>query len=109
MRAIIILLLTLILSINLYTQDSTPTANENALMRINKFEARKNPVSFINIVLFTPYPTLLEYARINGIEIYHIIIDCSSTSDRLVQHTGRPVRLYLRHHPRFPVHRGRGG
>ncbi len=70
MRAIIILLLTLILSINLYTQDSTPTANENALMRINKFEARKNPVSFINIVLFTPYPTLLEYARINGIEIY---------------------------------------
>ena len=81
MRILILLLSTLIFNVYLYPQNNNnqntnqnnntnENGNPNALMLINKFDAMKNPVSFINIVNFTPYNLLLEYARVNGIEIY---------------------------------------
>ena len=82
MRILILLLFTLIFNVCLYAQDTnnqdtnvnnTAAANnvgESAIMQINKFDARKNPISFINLVNFTPYYVLQEYARVNNIEIY---------------------------------------
>ena len=83
MRILILLLFTFIFNVCLYAQDTntqnannvnnTAAANnvgESAIMQINKFDARKNPISFINLVNFTPYYVLQEYARVNNIEIY---------------------------------------
>lgn len=83
MRIFVLLLFTLIFNICLYAQDSNVNNNiatnnsistnnigESAIMQINRFDARKNPVSFINLVNFTPYYVLREYARVNNIEIY---------------------------------------
>ena len=81
MRILILLLSALIFNVSLYPQNNNNQNNNqnnntavngspNAIMLINKFDAMKNPVSFINIVNFTPYYLLLEYARVNGIEIY---------------------------------------
>ena len=82
MRILILLVFALIFNVSLYSQnsdnqnnntqtnDSTDNRNSSALMLINRFDAMKNPVSFINIVNFTPYNILLEYARVNRIEIY---------------------------------------
>ena len=83
MRIFILLLFTLIFNVLLYAQDTNvnntiatnntiPTNNvgESAIMQINRFDARRNPVSFINLVNFTPYYVLQEYVqnvRINGI------------------------------------------
>ena len=83
MRIFILLLFTLIFNVCLYAQDtnadnniatnntiSTNNIGESAIMRINRFDAKRNPVSFINLVNFTPYYVLQEYAKINNIEIY---------------------------------------
>lgn len=89
MRVLILLLFALIFNVNLYSQnnnvqnnnsknnltnnstnDSAEERNSSALLSINRFDAMKNPMSFINIVNFTPYNILLEYARVNKIEIY---------------------------------------
>ena len=73
MRVLILLLSLIIFNAYLYAQDDNnniPRTNENALMQINQFDAKRNPVSFINIVNFTPYYVLTEYARNYGIEIY---------------------------------------
>ena len=84
MRIFILLLFTLIFNVCLYAQDtnvdntiatnnntiSTNNVGESAIMQINRFDARRNPVSFINLVNFTPYYVLREYARVNNIEIY---------------------------------------
>lgn len=78
MRILILLFTALIFNVHLYAQSSDSSVNNsstnnnngNALMLINRFDAMKNPVSFINIVNFTPYYILLEYARVNRIEIY---------------------------------------
>ena len=84
MRIFILLLFTLIFNVYLYAQDtnadntiatnnntiSTNNVGESAIMQINRFDARRNPVSFINLVNFTPYYVLREYARVNNIEIY---------------------------------------
>ena len=74
---IFVLLFTLIFTISLYSQDTNTVnnnvpanASENAIMQINRFDARRNPVSFINLVNFTPFYVLREYARVNNIEIY---------------------------------------
>ena len=74
---ILILLFILIFNAYLYAQDTNAVnnnipanASENAIMQINRFDARRNPVSFINLVNFTPYYVLREYARVNNIEIY---------------------------------------
>ena len=76
MRVLILLLSLIIFNAYLYAQDNNQDnnniqrTNENALMQINQFDAKRNPVSFINIVNFTPYYVLTEYARNYGIEIY---------------------------------------
>ncbi|WP_300756718.1 LPS-assembly protein LptD [uncultured Brachyspira sp.] len=83
MRILILLLFTLIFNVCLYAQDtnnqtaannvnntSANNVGESAIMQINKFDAKKNPISFINLVNFTPYYVLQEYAGVNNIEIY---------------------------------------
>ncbi|WP_295153965.1 LPS-assembly protein LptD [uncultured Brachyspira sp.] len=73
MRIFILLLFTLIFNAFLYAQDTNALTNnisENAIMQINRFDAKRNPISFINLVNFTPYYILQEYARVNNIEIY---------------------------------------
>ena len=75
MRVLILLLSLIIFKAYLYAQDNNQDnnnirTNENVLMQINQFDAKRNPVSFINIVNFTPYYVLTEYARNYGIEIY---------------------------------------
>ncbi|WP_288685168.1 LPS-assembly protein LptD [uncultured Brachyspira sp.] len=75
MRVLILLLSLIIFNAYLYAQDNNQDnnnirTNENVLMQINQFDAKRNPVSFINIVNFTPYYVLTEYARNYGIEIY---------------------------------------
>lgn len=77
MRVLILLLSLIIFKAYLYAQDNNQDnnnirTNENVLMQINQFDAKRNPVSFINIVNFTPYYVLTEYARNYGIEIYQI-------------------------------------
>ena len=79
MRILILLFTLFILNVCLYAQDTNINTNmvnnnipasENAIMQINRFDARRNPVSFINLVNFTPFYVLREYARVNNIEIY---------------------------------------
>ncbi|PCG19558.1 LPS-assembly protein LptD [Brachyspira sp. G79] len=83
MRILILLLFTLIFNVCLYAQDTNAqntnnnvnntaanNVGESAIMQVNKFDAKKNPISFINLVNFTPYYVLQEYARVNNIEIY---------------------------------------
>ena len=70
---ILVLLLIFILNPYLYSQvnDTISTnTSEYRIMQINRFDARRNPVSFINLVNFTPYEILREYARVYNIEIY---------------------------------------
>ena len=60
MRVLILLLSLIIFKAYLYAQDNNQDnnnirTNENVLMQINQFDAKRNPVSFINIVNFTPY------------------------------------------------------
>ena len=59
MRVLILLLSLIIFNAYLYAQDNNQDnnirTNENVLMQINQFDAKRNPVSFINIVNFTPY------------------------------------------------------
>ncbi|WP_297298523.1 LPS-assembly protein LptD [uncultured Brachyspira sp.] len=80
MRILILLLFTFIFNVCLYAQDTntnnvnntiaTNNIGEGAIMQINRFDAKKNPISFINLVNFTPFYVLREYARVNDIEIY---------------------------------------
>ncbi len=72
MRILILLLSTLMFNVCLYAQETNAdnSAGESAIMQINRFDARRNPISFINLVNFTPYHILREYARVNNIEIY---------------------------------------
>ena len=88
MRILVLLLFVFVFNVSLYSQNNnkqnnnsnntnntrtngtTENANSNALLTISKFDAMKNPVSFINVVNFTPYAILLEYAKTYGIETY---------------------------------------
>ena len=80
MRILILLLFTFIFNVCLYAQETntnnvnntiaTNNIGESAIMQINRFDAKKNPISFINLVNFTPFYVLREYARVNNIEIY---------------------------------------
>ena len=88
MRVLVLLLFVFVFNVSLYSQNNnkqnnnsnntnntrtngtTENANSNALLTISKFDAMKNPVSFINVVNFTPYAILLEYAKTYGIETY---------------------------------------
>ena len=90
MRILVLLLFVFVFNVSLYSQNNNNQNNNtqnnnsnntnntqtqtnetpNPLLSISKFDAMKNPVSFINVVNFTPYAILLEYARTYKIEIY---------------------------------------
>lgn len=74
MRILLLFLSMFIFQTFIYAQDTdvlnTQANNDNPILQINGFGAKKNPISFINLINFAPYNILLEYARINDIETY---------------------------------------